>query len=786
MRKIFLVGLVAVAAILMTTGVYAQHHQSGIITGAVSVQADTQFLSMASIQAFSLEHPNTPAGWAMTNHSGQYAMYLAPGSYIFMAVKQGYQVEWWQESAIRDSATSVTLADGDTVTGVNFTLAAVVPPPPPAHGTITGIVLDDSTNAPIYRAEVRAAMNNYMMFTAHTDSLGNYSINVPVGTYYVNANKMGYNTEWWQESVNRDSATAVVVAQDQTVSGINFTLGLFVPPPPPVHGSIAGLITNATTSAPLGHAMVMATMLGNHHYHFNAMTADDGTYIFNYAPTGYYRIEAGKENFVPAQYPDSVYVNGTPVTGINIALTPILLGTLTGVVTNAANSEPIVGAWVNAANMNSPRICQRARTDSTGSYSLSLPVGTYHVEAGARGYSTLRVDSVLVGDFAPTVQNFALATINFGSIAGTVFDTANVPIIGAWVEARMIQGNWRGRARTDSTGQYLIQNVVPGRYILAAHANHNYPTVFSDTVVIANGQAVTGVDFHLLPYVQPNGTIAGVVTDDSTGLPIAEAMVMAFGYNTPGNHRFSFRMTRTLADGTYLLERLAAAPYKVMCMAHAYTGEFYNNKLNWNEADTVMPSATGINFGLAARTSGPRYLGGRILQGNQAVPGAIVILMENGEPIDVAGTYPDGSYEFANIESGNYTISVITPDQGEESVEILFNDIYSQDISVVTSSVDNEIALPTATTLVQNYPNPFNSSTNISFYLANQTSVNLCVYDLLGRKVVTLVNGDLQAGQHTINWNGIDANGTQVATGMYLYVLKADGTTYSKQMLMLK
>jgi len=160
--------------------------------------------------------------------------------------------------------------------------------------------------------------------------------------------------------------------------------------------------------------------------------------------------------------------------------------------------------------------------------------------------------------------------------------------------------------------------------------------------------------------------------------------------------------------------------------------------------------------------------------------------MENGEPVDVTGTYPDGSYEFVNVESGNYTISVITPDQAEESVSILFNDIYSQDIPVVTSSVDNDVELPTSTTLVQNYPNPFNSSTNISFYLNNSTQVNLSIYDLLGRKVTTLVNGELQAGQHTVNWNGIDAHGTQVATGMYLYVLKADGNTYSKHMVMLK
>jgi len=783
MRKTFMVGLIAVAAILMSVNAFAQHNQFGIVTGTVSVQSDSQFLSMANIQAFATDRPGMPSGWAMTNQAGRYVMYLAPGSYIFVAAKQGFQAEWWQETAARDSATSVTIAVGDTVMDINFTLAANVPPPPPPHGTISGTVVNQTTSAPIYHASVKASYGNGMMFYAVTDSLGAYSINVPYGSYYIKAEKYGYVSEYWQEVPERSQATAVAIAQDTNATGINFTLE---PVTPPVVGSIAGIITDAANQQPLASAVVMLSSMGNHPMHRSIMTGVDGTYLFNNLATGYYLVSANKQNYIPGNYPDSIYVNGTPVTGINIALSPILMGTLTGVVTNAANSQPIVGAWVNAANMGNPRICLRARTDSTGAYSMTIPVGTYHVEAGARGYSTARVDSVLVGDFAPTVLNFALDAINYGSIAGTVYDTANVPIINAWIEARMIAGNWRGRAHTDSTGQYLMNNVIPGSYILAAHANRYQPAVYPETIVVADGQAVTGIDFHLLPYVQPNGTIAGLVTDDSTGLPIPEAMVMAFGAGNSGHRRFSFRMTRTAADGTYLLERLNAVPYKVLCMARGYTGEFYNNKLSWQEADTVSPDAIGINFGLASRTTGPRYLGGRILQDNQAVAGAIVILIENGEPIDVAGTYPDGSYEFANVESGNYTVSVITPDQVEESVEILFNDIYSQDIPVVTSSVDNEISLPTATSLIQNYPNPFNSSTNISFNLTSQTTVNLTVYDLLGRKVVTLVNGVLPAGQQTINWNGIDASGAQVASGMYLYVLKADGATYSKHMTMLK
>jgi|GEM_PF-1286896 hypothetical protein len=783
MKKIFMVGLAVAIAILMNGSVLAQHHQYGVVKGTVSAQADTQFIPMANVQAFSANNPNVPSGWAMTNQSGRYEMYLAPGDYIFVAAKQGFQPEWWQETAARDSAMVVTVAAGDTIIGINFTLAANQPPPPPARGTITGTVINQATNAPIYRASVKAIAGNGVMFNAVTDSTGAYTVDIPYGSYYVRAEKNGFVPEWWQESPNRDSATVVVIAENQNAADINFTLQ---PLTPPAVGSIAGVISDAVSLQPLAGAVVTLSSRGYYPFHRSIMTGADGTYLFNNLPTGYYFVSACKHNYTPGAYPDSIYVNGAPVTGIDIPLSPILMGTLTGVVTNAANNQPIINAWVTAANMNNPRASIRTRTDSTGAYSMTLPVGVYHVEAGAYGYTPTGIDSVLIGDLTPTVLDFALNAINFGSIAGMVYDTANAPVVNAWIEARMVAGNWRSRAHTDSTGAYLIQNVRPGNYILSAYAGHYQPAVYPDTVVVGDGQAVTGIDFHLLPYVQPNGTISGLVFDDSTGLPIEDALVMAFGNTNCGHRRFTFRMTRTAGDGTYLLERLYATPYRVLAIARGYIGEFYNNKLSWQEADPVTPDAAGINFGLVSRTTGPRYLGGRILEGNQPIAGAIVILKENGQPIDVTGTYPDGSYEFADIESGNYTISVITPDQVEESVDILFDDIYAQDIPVVSSDIDNEIILPVSTSLAQNYPNPFNSSTNISFNLTQQTSVDLTVYDLLGRKVITLISGTLPAGRQTVNWNGLDAAGAQVASGMYLYVLKVDGETYSKYMTLVK
>jgi len=67
--------------------------------------------------------------------------------------------------------------------------------------------------------------------------------------------------------------------------------------------------------------------------------------------------------------------------------------------------------------------------------------------------------------------------------------------------------------------------------------------------------------------------------------------------------------------------------------------------------------------------------------------------------------------------------------------------------------VDRPEVLPAVTSLAQNYPNPFNANTNISFNLAEAGNVSLNVYDITGRLVVTLVDGQMDAGEHVVAWD---------------------------------
>ncbi|MCB1060092.1 MAG: T9SS type A sorting domain-containing protein [Calditrichaeota bacterium] len=89
--------------------------------------------------------------------------------------------------------------------------------------------------------------------------------------------------------------------------------------------------------------------------------------------------------------------------------------------------------------------------------------------------------------------------------------------------------------------------------------------------------------------------------------------------------------------------------------------------------------------------------------------------------------------------------------------------------------------LPSSITLHPNYPNPFNPTTEISFELPRATNVSLRVFDLLGREVAVLVNGDMSAGAHRVEFNG-----KELASGVYFYRLDAGEFSRTRKMVLLK
>ena len=94
--------------------------------------------------------------------------------------------------------------------------------------------------------------------------------------------------------------------------------------------------------------------------------------------------------------------------------------------------------------------------------------------------------------------------------------------------------------------------------------------------------------------------------------------------------------------------------------------------------------------------------------------------------------------------------------------------------------------LPDGYALDQNYPNPFNPTTTISFTLARPSDIRVVVYDLLGRQVQVLARGDMPAGTFQVTWDGTDAAGQRVASGVYFYRMETNVGHQVRTMVLLK
>ena len=88
--------------------------------------------------------------------------------------------------------------------------------------------------------------------------------------------------------------------------------------------------------------------------------------------------------------------------------------------------------------------------------------------------------------------------------------------------------------------------------------------------------------------------------------------------------------------------------------------------------------------------------------------------------------------------------------------------------------------------LKQNYPNPFNGATIISYQLAKRSRVKLEIYNILGRKIRTLVNKNQSTGSYKIQWDAKDGQNRPVSSGVYFYRLEADKFIATKKLLLIR
>jgi protocatechuate 3,4-dioxygenase beta subunit len=224
---------------------------------------------------------------------------------------------------------------------------------------------------------------------------------------------------------------------------------------------------------------------------------------------------------------------------------------------------------------------------------------------------------------------------------------------------------WSQRAQTDGAGNYILEKLIPGLYVLRAEARGYLPEFYNEreqfeqaTVVrLAENEAKAGIDFTL----SRGATISGLVTAESDQTPIAGAHVVAIRVLRPDFKHH----TVTDENGNYSLMALPAGSYAIFAEAAGFKGEFFDNKRELLQADHVDVSdeqnVGDINLALATASA----ISGKVTDAatNDPVAKAAVLIHQlvtgNTRPRVLLTTLTNENGEYiANVPPGFYVVAV--------------------------------------------------------------------------------------------------------------------------------
>ena len=506
------------------------------------------------------------------------------------------------------------------------------------------------------------------------------------------------------------------------------------------------------------------------------------------------------------------------------------LKTLSGHVSNTEGYDLV---QIFAHPLNPPRRPFLATPDSaTGDYSIELAPGKYVVRCVAY-FDNYRYmvfyDSVFTPKEAEKIDVHEDVTgIDFNlpepmvypfSISGTVTSRqSGLPLEGAnvaFVSYNFFSNLWQTYdATTDVQGHYKIEGYTMLQEdsligfawkdsTFFAQFYQDEPTFHTaDPIVYHANEDVTGIDFALDTIDTENGyRISGMLMNEQ-GEPIKMGQVTA--YTTATN--VGVITTQVDSTGHYSFDPVfptGSVVYLTAWGGFDYLPEIYNNAKTWKDADPIFiqgSDVTGINFILEEKkpTRIPlAKIKGWLKKQTQGLAkttatdftGDIVYVRPEGEEEWSSYAYvkSDGSFDVPVESDGVYEYLVTDKDGNEAQGTITVENLEAEvtvDITGIANPSDNLVIKTDQ--LFDAYPNPFNPSTTIRVQIATAGHAQLVVYNVLGQKVKTLFDGNLQPGFQKFVWNGKDDAGRQVASGLYFYQLKTQNTVQTKAVMFLK
>lgn len=233
----------------------------------------------------------------------------------------------------------------------------------------------------------------------------------------------------------------------------------------------------------------------------------------------------------------------------------------------------------------------------------------------------------------------------------------------------------------------------------------------------------------------------------------------------------------------YTIDPLTGSTTLVVDAVGSYLGITFHPQTNemWATSRAVAPPNNDLVFKVNLSTGDTTFVGHTGL-GKQT---NAIAFDENLNLFGVTGSSSElNNFVSINTSTGAGTII------GSIGYQHILGLAYLDEI--LTSVDDGHNSdIPSYYTLRQNYPNPFNPTTRIEFSLPVESNVKLIIYNLLGQEVARVVDGQMQAGNHSVVWNAGSHSGNVITSGIYFYKLTAKGTNGNqfqeiKKMILLK
>jgi len=282
------------------------------------------------------------------------------------------------------------------------------------------------------------------------------------------------------------------------------------------------------------------------------------------------------------------------------------------------------------------------------------------------------------------------------------------------------------------SGGYLLEGFYDGTYTVTA-TKDDWSTGVVEGVVVSGGGSVTGVNMVLYPMTTAEhcSTPAVAIPNDD---PLGVYDYITFTENVVITDVEVYIDITHTAIGELVVE--VTSPEGTTVRLHNRTGTFADDIVGWYDSELTVDG-----------------------------PGALSDFM--GEST-----------------LGEWTLFV-SDAQGAAFFGTL-NEWCVHVLGGAQTGVDDELGTPLTYVLRGVSPNPFNPVTRVCYASPSESRVHLAVYNVAGRLVRTLFDGEVDPGYHSVVWDGRDNNGVEVGSGVYFCRMEAEGFDDSTKMVLLK